>query len=213
MLESDYFALKHNVEKINGQENEITTEILKEIIIPALQQEVNYGKNFALLRQIYNCMILATWFKRNLKESILGQVYVGKNKISGVDVQDRSIKEKIYKQYIKSFKKGVYNYVKEEYEPSTQQIIPRKYFSGGMEMIFDVDNAMVTTKDKKTVQKFLKEPMVIASANLVPDSEDFSMVTDGIVQGPQGNVAVKRAKDFANRLSEIYQFSKKPVFR
>ena len=38
----------------------------------------------------------------------------------------------IYDQYIEAFKKGAYNYIKEDYDSATQEIIPRKYFSGGM---------------------------------------------------------------------------------
>src|SRR3989338_10469324 len=41
------------------------------------------------------------------------------------------IKEKIYQQYIEAFKKGVYNYIKEDHDPYMQKNIPRKYFSGG----------------------------------------------------------------------------------
>ncbi|MEI7999580.1 MAG: hypothetical protein WCH62_08780, partial [Candidatus Omnitrophota bacterium] len=37
-------------------------------------------------------------------------------------------------QYLKAFKKGVYNYIKEDVDPQTQGIIPRKYFSGGLTM-------------------------------------------------------------------------------
>src|SRR5262249_8878559 len=31
------------------------------------------------------------------------------------------------------FKKGVYNYIKEDYDPASRQMIPRKYFSGGFD--------------------------------------------------------------------------------
>jgi curved DNA-binding protein CbpA len=40
--------------------------------------------------------------------------------------------EFIYQQYLKAFKKGVYNYIKEEPDPMTNQVMPRKYFSGGV---------------------------------------------------------------------------------
>ena len=61
----------------------------------------------------------------------MNQVYSNQNKIVGVDVDDRQIKEKIYQQYIEAFKKGVYDYIREEADPVTQEVIPRKYFSGG----------------------------------------------------------------------------------
>lgn len=83
MLEEDYLALEsnsghsnHGVGEISeDQVNEISgilEEIIREILIPEIEKEVNAGKNFAVLRQIFNSMILATWYKQNLQESILG---------------------------------------------------------------------------------------------------------------------------------------------
>jgi SAM-dependent methyltransferase len=109
-----------------------SSEILQELILPALEHEVNHGKNFAKLRQIYNSMILATWFKKNLRDGLIGRVYVDQNKTKGVDLEDKNIKQKVYDQYIEAFKKGVYNYIKEDYDPASRQLIPRKYFSGGL---------------------------------------------------------------------------------
>ena len=48
-----------------------------------------------------------------------------------MDVEDKEINQKIYAQYLEAFKKGVYNYIKEDYDPATREVIPRKYFSGG----------------------------------------------------------------------------------
>ncbi|MBF0479671.1 MAG: hypothetical protein HQL26_09330 [Candidatus Omnitrophica bacterium] len=41
-------------------------------------------------------------------------------------------KQKIYNQYVEAFRKGASNAIKEEYDPNTQQIVARKYFSGGI---------------------------------------------------------------------------------
>ena len=58
----------------------------------------------------------------------------------------RKEKERIYQQYLKAFKKGVYNYIKEEIDPVTQETIPRKYFSGGWSCT-NLDPAMqITTR-------------------------------------------------------------------
>ena len=77
---------------------------------------------------------------------MLGQVYVNQNKVNGVDVEDKEIKNKIYNQYIKAFKKGVYDYIREDYDSVTQEIIPRKYFSGGESFVRMSDDAMSDTK-------------------------------------------------------------------
>ncbi len=156
MLEEDYLALQENLnhekyESNNVSKNSaeivsgISSEVVREVLIPEIEKEVNKGKHFANLRQIFNSMILATWYKKNLKESLLGKVYMDQNKTNGVDIADRQTKQKIYDQYVESFKKGVYDYIKEDYDPATQEIVPRKYFSGG------VMNGAISTKKIKEI--------------------------------------------------------------
>jgi len=143
MMEEDYLALTHNLENAElgtdqvREENvaeisSLTSEIYREIILPEIEKEVNQGKTFANLRQIFNSMLLAIWYKQNLKESILGQVYANQNKINGVDIEDKQAKQKIYDQYVAALHQGVFNYIKEDYDQYAQQPIPRKYFSGGL---------------------------------------------------------------------------------
>ncbi|MFA5087695.1 MAG: hypothetical protein WC552_01520 [Candidatus Omnitrophota bacterium] len=143
MLEEDYIALESNIEnKEIGTDqipqdkvqsvSSVTSDVVREVLIPELEKEVNEGAHFANLRQIFNSMILATWYKKNLRQSLLGQVYMDQNKVKGVDLEDKTIKQQIYDQYLEAFKKGAYNYIKEDYDPATQEMIPRKYFSGGI---------------------------------------------------------------------------------
>ena len=82
------------------------SQIVRQIILPAIEQEVNTGKNFAQLRQIYNSMILAVWFKKNLKQALLNQVYTDKSKVNGVNVDDPAIKEKIYQAIFAGLQEG-----------------------------------------------------------------------------------------------------------
>ncbi len=137
MLEEDYLSLEHHDKGLDDYADQFplseeTKAVLREVIIPEIEREVNEGKNFATLRQIYNSMILAAWYKKNLKESFLGKSYVDKNKVNGIEVNHKAVKEKIYHQYLKAFKLGVFNYIKEDYDTYTQEVIPRKYFSGGI---------------------------------------------------------------------------------
>jgi len=106
-------------------------QLIEEIILPAIEREVNEGANFANLRQIYNSLILATWYKNHLKQSILNKVYVNQNKIDGINLDDKNMKDKIFNQYLEAFKKGAADLIKEDYDPQTQTVIPRKYFVGG----------------------------------------------------------------------------------
>jgi hypothetical protein len=150
MLEQDYLALeKHEAVSVATQEketNQIGSQIVREVVIPELTKEVNEGKNFSSLRQVYNSFILATWYKKKIKDSLLTQVYADKSKTQGININDPQEKEKIYQEYLKAFKKGVYNYVKEDVViPGVSQPISKKYFSGGVLLKLD-DRAMNATR-------------------------------------------------------------------
>ncbi len=149
MLEEDYLSWQTSLKgkgktaatvgEHAAEANDVSSQIIREIIIPELEKEVNEGKYFAELRQIYNAMILAKWYKENLRETLLGKVYIDQNKVKGVDVADREIKEKIYQQYLEAFKVGAYNFIKEEHDIGEKAVIPRKYFSGGMRGLADIN--------------------------------------------------------------------------
>lgn len=138
MIEKDYLTLQNNKANSKPSENsaedrldEVSSKIMREIVIPQLEKEVNTGKNFASIRQVLNSLVLAYWYKQRLKDSILSKLYSDKNKVTGVDIEDKTEAQQIYNHYLAAFKKGVYNYIKEDYDSVTQTTVPRKYFSGG----------------------------------------------------------------------------------
>jgi len=209
MLEEDYLSLeKHSssvipakagIQKDDNQAHTLGSQVVREIVLPALEKEVNEGKNFAQLRQIYSAMILATWYKKALKASLLGQVYADKAKVKGVD-QDPKANEVIYQQYLKAFKKGVYNYIKEDTDKYTKQTIPRKYFSGGM-----------TVNDlPKTEQVLTAE-----SPELKTDPSIVAAVADGATQAVLGrDESVETRLDTATDAQQVIPVTvKKPGAR
>jgi len=166
--------------------NTLGSQIIRQIILPAIEQEVNHGQNFAQLRQIYNSMILAVWFKKNLKQALLNQVYTNKSKIIGVNVDDPAIKEKIYEQYLQAYKKGVFNYIKEEPADlslrggyadeaiSNGTTIARKYFSGGLATVREVaigneDDAMAAFEGEPEGDKEFREPVTVSEEPKILD--------------------------------------------
>ncbi|MBI4309983.1 MAG: hypothetical protein HY591_06595 [Candidatus Omnitrophica bacterium] len=177
MLEQDYLAANKSkaVEQFGltklPQANElsaVSSSIIKQVVIPALEKEVNTGKNFAQLRQVYNSLILAKWYKTNLKNNVIAKAYVDRNKTAGIVGEDNELKEKIYQQYLKAFKKGVYNFIKEDTDPATGAMVPRKYFSGGI--MGKVDYAMATKAEAATFQQTLNPDnlaMIAAGAETV----------------------------------------------
>ncbi len=189
MLEEDYLSLeKHSaVTEEPNKVHAISSKMIREIILPALEKEVNEGKNFAQLRQIFSGMVLATWYKKALKESMLGKIYADKAKVIGVN-QDPTNNEKIYQQYLVAFKKGVYNYIKEDVDKYTKQIIPRKYFSGGFEK---KDIKVKTTTVSSQAMASVVDPQTdLAMIRL--DAPDAAMAGDGNAKINGGDYAFRK---------------------
>jgi|GEM_PF-1695401 len=146
MLDKDFLALEENIssdrlgmDKSSLSEqyesNNLSSKIVKEILLPEIEKEVNEGKNFVQIRQIYHSLILAQWFKKNLKDSILNQAYSNQSKVLGIETEGNLNPENIYAQYIEAFEKGVCDYIKVDYDEYTHRRIPRKYFSGGADLM------------------------------------------------------------------------------
>lgn len=145
MMEEDYLALKKNgestpwAERIQQQANAselaasgISSQVMREVILPEIEKEVNTGKNFAPLRQIFSALILATWYKEAVKDSLISRMYEDQKKIAGVDIQDANMREKIFEQYVAAYKKGVFDFIREDMDPVSGEALPRRYFSGGV---------------------------------------------------------------------------------
>ncbi|MBF0522532.1 MAG: hypothetical protein HQL24_05680 [Candidatus Omnitrophica bacterium] len=206
MLEEDYVAAQqtkdHRLQTIDQPSAEkrsvvsglgsSVSDLTRSVILPAIEKEVNEGQQFAQLRQVYYSLILATWFKRNLRESIFGKAYVGKNKIAGVDIQDKDEKQKIYNQYLEAFKKGAYNYIKEQYDPSTKTIVPHKYFSGGFGFE-GMDSAMTTTTNAADLGP--QQGLVVIESNIKKTTKEGSEIS-GV---PEAGAAMATAPSAVQR--------------
>ncbi len=214
MLEEDYLSLQKNHASTT---NQIGSKIIRNLILPEIEKEVNEGQNFSNLRQIYNSMILATWYKIRLKESLLGKLYVDQNKVKGIDLKDTQVKQKIYEQYLKSFKKGVYNYIKEEQDPITEKMIPRKYFSGGFEAqslpgivrqnseILPTRAAMFSAIQRKDLAQMTQGRFTIVQA-ILGEVKDKAMTIQGnVING----LRLERKQEDAQTISMIDQWIQK----
>ena len=210
MLEEDYLALEKHTDVIpakagiQNQANSLGSQIVREIILPELEREVNTGKNFANLRQIFNSLILASWYKKNLKEALLNQVYSDKSNIKGIDLQDKTVKKQIYNQYLQAYKKGVFNYIKEDIDKAKGTTIPRKYFSGGVQIDHSMAATPMITHDAAQLARSLPDRALVSMAvglnanramavppvSAIPDramaiipDEDVLRVVNALIQG------------------------------
>jgi len=205
MLEQDYLSLeKHEgIQSVHAQANgmgQLGSQIVREIVIPELNKEVNTGKNFYQLRQVVNSLILANWYKKKIKDSILAQVYENKNKVSGINMADPQEKQKIYERYLKAFKKGVYSYIKEEQDVITRQLTPRKYFSGGIRAVIAKTEYTdhVPSNDLPVDHSLLLE-----SVNLGMAAAPVDMAQTALFKKVDGNT-IDTEIELINRLSALY---------
>jgi len=174
MLDEDYLALQqHNSLPLVGRVREggnnsdsVASQVIRSIILPEIEKEVNEGKNFATVRQIFYAQILATWYKKSLKQALLNQVYADKSTVKGINLSDPSIQEKIYQRYLQAYKKGVFNYIKEDPQADGQSI-PRKYFSGGYDSTLDAAEVVTPVATPQVIADLAS----LAKSNL----SDFSV--------------------------------------
>jgi hypothetical protein len=184
MLEEDFMAIQANrtqfgtglssLDNSKDERRKLACDIVRDVVIPVIEKEVNEGENFSQVRQIYQAMILATWFKKTLKDSLLGQVYADTGKVTGIKVNDPQLKERIYAQYLEAYKMGVFNYIKEEQDVLTKEVLPRKYFSGGM---VSIDSAMINTNVSiDQVKRWMGQTseLQVANVNLVTPLRDIT---------------------------------------
>ena len=77
---ADYLAMSKHTANIS---HSLASQIIKSIILPSIEHEVNTAQNFASLRQMFYSMILASWYKTALKNAILTKIYGNQSKGQG----------------------------------------------------------------------------------------------------------------------------------
>ncbi len=221
MLEEDYLALSNNmnVKELGTDQlqsgtvkkvNEVSSKIVREVILPEIEKEINQGKNFAMLRQVYNSILLATWYKQSLNEGFLTKMYANQSKLGGIEVEDQKIKNKIYDQYIEAYQKGVYNYVKEDFDPAIRQNVPRNYFSGGVAMRdlpkrvqearvdFNTASPSVRTGFENRLRSIADSALIVVAETAVTPTYDSRQSQPGLEDYGQVDFAVKNLTQSAH---------------
>lgn len=163
---------------VTDEKSAVAKAVMSEIIVPAIEKEVNEGKNFAAIRQVYHAAILAKWYRELIQNTLLADAYVGKNKVEGVTSDEKALKEEIYQRYIAAYKKGVFNYIKEESDASGETI-PRKYFSGGEEFSrIDLKRTGSAVKAASHVGRTFKVDLAMSAGDMGVGRGDAAMKGD-----------------------------------
>ena len=152
--------------------------------------------------QVYNSLILATWYKKKIKDSILEQVYADKNKVAGiVSLRGSETTKAIYQRYLQAFKKGEYNYIKEEIDPATRQSIPRKYFSGGAALMnVRIDPAMASQVQMAGQDHMLDLRVILGEAK--QSQADHAMRTASLLEEQELRAMIGAAEAAVKGISD-----------
>ncbi|MBF0533350.1 MAG: hypothetical protein HQL23_09720 [Candidatus Omnitrophica bacterium] len=178
MMEKDYLN-PTGTKPGKGTFDEKITQIYRDILIPAIEKEVNAGQNFATLRQIYAAMILASWYKIRLKESLLAKAYADQNKVAGIEFFDGIDKDAVYAKYLQSARDGVFHLIRDESAQNSEEINTRKYVSGGFSASSPVSLRTVITTSLIVGTLFGLTPAASAQAQARPAGE-YVQVKSGV---------------------------------
>lgn len=128
--DNQVFVTKMTFDVETQSEQNVSSSLVN--ILDEVREDVNNGENFANLRQIFHSIALAQWFKAKLQDSVFKH-YINQNKVSGIELDDKAVKDKIWAQYVDSFNKGAYNTVAKVKDSYSGRIQKQKYFCGGIQ--------------------------------------------------------------------------------
>ena len=203
---------KKSITNVQHPTSNVSSDIFRTTILPSIEKEINEGKDFSAVRQVYNSVILAAWYKQALKESLLGKVYTDKAKVAGIETDDKEMKQRIYEQYLAAFKKGAYNFIKEE-EDADGDLIPRKYFSGGALLaLTGVGSSPLEVQ--KVSSSAVEQPILRASASVVRVQGEEKKASAAILKADLSAIAASPIEAGQNlyRLQFSAEFLDEPSF-
>lgn len=173
-------------------QNQTSTDVVRDVLIPEITKDVNVGKNFAELRQLFYSAILAQWFKKKFANSLYS-FYYNSEKIVGVDVADVNNKKNVFNRYVEAFEKGSYDYIKKERDPVTDRLVKRHYFSGGADAYMDP-----TSVNTESISSALTQLGANSQFSIVPVE---TILDDGTKQKSVSSAVLgtKKRRDINNR--------------
>ncbi len=132
MLEEDYLARKSGFQMGGNTVDAIGVRVMRELVVPAIQKQVDEGESFRVLRQIYGALILAAWYKRRIRTGLLSEDYVNHGKVEGISLNDPGMAERVWQQYAENFSEGVFDVIIDDELDTGEDLLVRRYTSGGM---------------------------------------------------------------------------------
>lgn len=173
LSEDDYLAMSlNNISNDSRLAKSPTNKILA-----SLKDDINNGERFARLRQIYNAVILAKWFRYKFQNSIYDENF-DSNKVQFLETAMNNSKEFVYAKYKEAYAKGIYK-IQEKHSPSQRKL----YFSGGLKLA--IENLPVS--ELKYKPDFDGNKIIIESSaifNVLNEEHELLNYIDGIELNP-----------------------------
>ena len=182
-LEQEYLKLNHNNNQLIASTPQTPKELLtqqicdytmKQTILPHIQERVNYAQEYAKLRQVYNSLILAEYYKQRYHNGLgLYPKLINQAHIQGLESTQSWNTQDFYQAYVKSAQEGEYTFSQQEYDPYLASMVKKYYFYGGVliSQLRDVLQAKVKTSSSalKALGRVLVKAFTREDKPLQPD--------------------------------------------
>jgi hypothetical protein len=144
--EQDYRTLRqYRISQGTNQANNVTADspdkenvvigLFRELIVPAIQNEVSFGPRFGLLRQILSVLLVAKWIMRSpLGEALTQAGFLGSNTPDryGLNVVDDAVLGAMKRIYLQMFGRGVWQHTVLRFDHQNGLMERRLYVAGGV---------------------------------------------------------------------------------
>lgn len=177
--------------------NQKIKEAFKHKILPLIEEEVNKGRTFIVLRQLYYSLILAYYFKNKMNSQENFRKYIDREKISPLQISNNNFQECIYKSYLNSFayKNNCINFSGRNLKP---------YFTGGVKAIKGekfIVNEIVNNKLEPSINLDDKQSVVL-DLQEESDTVDQDSMTPGMKDDQDSGMPI--SKDAENKAGGIF---------
>ncbi len=210
MLENEYLSnqtpprwpkASAEVEAVkNEQTQQLSEQLMKEIIIPAITKDINESPRYAPLRQVYYSLILAEWYKRKVSRKLTVDnpspyaPYINSGTTAGLESEVPWKKQAIWQEYLKSYQQGEYKL------QDTLFGLKRMYFSGGI--IIELGNTPTLTSI--TQKKLLNNPDLAKGLSISKNPNEALVIVNTILEDNK-QIASSSMDGQSNDRSLVYE--------
>lgn len=168
---------KEDLDQAAKEYGKYVKELQEKKILPLVVHEVNNGKNYSDLRQVYNSLALAQWYKnKNRQGSSLFSEFIDSKQLDGLEAKTAWNAIDVWKDYKKSFEEGDYHCWKNNtYQQENYEITESKLYSGG-----GVDFMDIKITNRGDIPDNLKETLSEAMFSLYAKEGNDYYFGDGL---------------------------------